>query len=87
MGTHATFILLLAHERSKVGVVVREQLGGTVLRRSVAIVVPGLVQELPTWVERLALSRPVYDCTRSEQGVKVLVVDEHNEMTLVRLKH
>ncbi|MEI9948254.1 MAG: hypothetical protein WDO74_04570 [Pseudomonadota bacterium] len=80
-------IFLLAHERSKVGVVVQGQLGGRVLPGSLAVVVPGLVQELPTWIERLALSGPVYDCTRSEQGVAVLVFDEHNEMTLVRLTH
>jgi len=78
-------MFVLAHEQSNVGSIAREQLGERALPGSHAVVVPGLATELRRWVERLALSGLVYDCTSGSMGISVIVIDEHDEMVLARL--
>ena len=78
-------MFVLAHERSNVGSIAREQRAGRVVAGTEAIIVPGLATELPTWVERLALAGPVHDCTNGLAGVVVIIIDEHNDMAVCRL--
>ena len=77
--------LLLAHNESRVGMVAREQLGVRAVPGVDAIVVPGLVSELPRWVSRLALAGPVVDCTNSSNGLLVIVIDRSGATSLCTL--
>jgi len=81
----AGIMFVLAHQGSNVGTLAREQLGDSVVNGSEAVIVPGLATELRTWVERLALAGPVYDSTSGLAGIAVLVIDQHDEVGLVRL--
>ena len=80
----AQLLLVLAHRQSCLGDAISrfstERLGS-----KEAVVLPGLMSELPTWLARLALAGPVVDCTDSEAGVSVIVVDAQGEMALWRL--
>lgn len=78
-------MFVVTHERSNVGSIAGLQLGLQVVTGSDAIIVPGLTRELPTWIARLALAGPVYDCMSDSAGIAVVVIDEHNEMALCRL--
>jgi hypothetical protein len=78
-------MFVLAHRDSNVGTLAREQLGDRVVGGSEAVVVPGLATELDTWLARLALAGPVYDCTSGLVGIAVVVIDERNEMAVCRL--
>ncbi len=81
----AEIMFVLAHQESNVGMLAREQLGEGALPGSDAVVVPGLAQELPSWIARLALAGPLHDCTSGPAGIGVIVIDEHDEMALCRI--
>lgn len=79
-------MFVIAHRESNVGRLAQEQLGGRLVAGSEAVVVPGLASELVTWLTRLALAGPVVDCTSASAGIAIIVIDHHDEMTLVRLQ-
>lgn len=78
-------MFLLAHTGSKVGRLALSGIGRQGVPGADAVVIPGLTCELVPWIERLALAGPVVDCTQSDEGVPIVVVDECNEMALCRI--
>lgn len=77
-------ILLLADTASRVGAAAGERLGLPAVTD--VMVIPGLARDLPRWIARLALAGPVHDCTMSDIGVVVIVIDEHGETVLCRVE-
>jgi len=76
-------MFVLAGRGSHIASVIRE-LFPTVALCNDAVVVPGLAAELPRWIERLAVSGPVWDCTASSTGIPVLLIDGLDAMALLR---
>jgi len=84
-GVHPNDLMfVLAGQRSNIAGVIQELFPNVALCKD-AVVVPGLATELPKWIERLAVSGPVWDCTSSAQGISVILVDDSNVMALGRL--
>jgi hypothetical protein len=77
-------MFVLAGRQSNMASVVRELFPGVLAERD-AVVVPGLAKELTKWIERLAVSGPVWDCTTSSAGLPVIVIDAANTMALIRI--
>ncbi len=77
-------MVLLAHRNSNVGGVAREHLA--VPGTTDVIVIPGILHDLHMWLERLAVSGPVYDCAVGEDGIVVIVIDENGEMALCKIE-
>ena len=78
-------MFLLAHQDSRLGSQVREQLGASVIRGREAVVVPGAAEDLARWLERLALGGAIVDCAGNESGVPVIVIDKTDAMAFCRL--
>src|SRR5687767_368690 len=76
-------MLVLAHRGSCLGHAIGRFTEGRPASRD-ALVLPGLARELPTWLERLAVVGPIWDCTSSADGVPVIVVDDLGTMALCR---
>ena len=83
-GVHPNGLMfVLAGRGSHVAGVIRE-LFPTVALCNDAVVVPGLAAELPKWIERLAVSGPVWNSTTSSEGVPVILIDRLDAMTLLQ---
>jgi hypothetical protein len=76
-------LVVLAHRASRIGCAAQEHLdlSGT----NDVIVIPGLLRDLPAWIERMALTGPVYDHAGNDDGIAVIVVDATGEMALCRI--
>ena len=84
-GVHPDGLMfVLADLQSHVASAIRELLP-TAAPLKEAVVVPGLAMELPKWIERLAVSGPVWDCTALDTGILIIVIDEANTMAVFRL--
>ena len=79
-------MFVLAARQSNIASVIQELFPNVALSKD-AVLVPGLATELPKWIERLAVSGPVSDCTSSAQGISVILVDNSNVMALRRLPY
>ena len=79
----AKMMFVIADQRSGVGAVIRELCPS--IPKDV-VVLPGLEGELIAWIERLALSRPVWDCSGSSEGTAVIVIDGDGHQALLRLR-
>lgn len=49
------------------------------------VVLPGRAAELSAWVARFAVHGPVWDFTDGKKGIAVIVIDQHDNMAVVRL--
>jgi hypothetical protein len=83
-GVHPNGLMfVLAARQSNIASVIRELFPGAIAVKD-TVVVPGLVEELTKWIERLAVSGPVWDCTASSTGIPVLLIDDLDAIALLR---
>jgi hypothetical protein len=80
----ADLMFVLANSQSQFASAVRELFPNT-LRVKEAVIIPGLAKELAKWIERLAVSGPVWNSTASSEGIPVILIDDENTMALVRI--
>jgi hypothetical protein len=83
-GVHPNGLMfVLAGQRSNMASVIGELFPSVALGKE-TVIVPGLATELPKWIERMAVSGPVWDCTASSTGIPVLLIDDLDAIALLR---
>lgn len=78
----ADIMFVMAERRGRIG----GALGAALPLAAIGpVVLPGRAAELQAWIQRLAVHGPIWDCTGANEGIAIILIDQHDAMALCRL--